>query len=114
MAVDVQDPEQRRLWELVAHGLEHVPDTTRRLIGNAHPPGGFYFFGATDQRRPDAGADPLVVRAIFEVIEERELQRVRAVDEARGLADSPRVIPAWCELPIEAVLAVLGDWCTRL
>lgn len=114
MAVDVQDPDRRRLWELVAHGLEHVPGTTRHLIGRAGEPGGFYFFAAVDKRRPDAGADPLAVRATFEVIEELEPDWVLAVEGARGLADTPAVLAAWCGLPIEAVLAVLGDWRTRL
>jgi hypothetical protein len=115
MAIDPDvDPERRRLWELVAHGMERVPSTTRRLIGRAYESGGFYFFGAVDERRPDRGADPLAVRAVFEVIEELEPGWVQAVEEARGLADAPAVLAAWCGLPIEAVLAVLGNWRTRL
>ena len=33
------EPERQRLWELVAHGIEHVPSTTRLLIGNTDCPG---------------------------------------------------------------------------
>lgn len=114
MAIDTHEPERRRMWELVAHGLERVPYTTRRLIGRTHAPGGLYFFAACDERRPDRGADPLAVRALCEVIEELEPGWVGAVEEARALADSPAVIAAWCALPIEAVLAILGDWRSRL
>ncbi len=115
MAIDPDvEPERRRLWELVAHGIERVPATTRLLIGNTHPPGGFYFFAAVDEGRPDAGADPLAVRAVFEVLEEMEPGWVRAVKDARRLAESPEVMAAWSEVPIEAVLAVLGNWRTRL
>ena len=114
MAIDAHEPERRRLWELVAHGLEHVPYTTRRLIGRSYKSGGFYFFAASDERRPDRGADPLAVRALSEVIEELKPGWVRAVEEARTFADKPAVIAAWCALPIEAVLAILEDWRTRL
>lgn len=54
------------------------------------------------------------MRALSEVIEELEPEWVRAVEEARALADKPAVLAAWCDLPIEAVLAVVGDWRTRL
>ncbi len=112
MAIDPDvEPERRRLWELVAHGIERVPATTRPLIGNTHPTtSGFYFFAATKAR----GADSLAVRAVSEVLEELEPGWVRAVKDARRLADSPEVIAAWSEVPIEAVLAVLGNWRTRL
>ncbi len=111
MAVDVQDADRRRLWELVAHGIERVPYATRLLIGRRYKETrGFYFFGATKER----DADPLAVRAVAEVIAEMEPDWVRAVDDARSLADAPEVIAAWCEVPIEAVLAVIGNWRTRL
>lgn len=111
MAIDPEaGPERRRLWELVAHGMERVPSTTRWLIGNTHPPGGFYFFGAAKER----DADPLAVRAAAEVIAEMEPDWVRDVEDARRLADSPEVLAAWCGLPIEAVLAIVGNWRTRL
>ena len=111
MAVDTQHPERRRLWELVAHGLEHVPHTTRLLIGRTAPgTAGFYFFAAAEER----DAEPLAVRAVAEVIAEMEPEWVQAVEDARGLADSPDVLAAWCELPIEAVLAIIGNWRTRL
>jgi hypothetical protein len=109
------EPGRRRLWELVAHGMERVPEFSRRLLGTIAPQTtGYYFFGPEDERRPDLGADPLAVRAAAEVIEEMEPAWGAAVEDARRLADSPRVIAAWSGVPIEAVLAVLGDWRTRL
>lgn len=104
------EAERRRLWELAAHDIERVPDMTRRLIGRSYSPGGCYFFWAADESK----ADPLAVRAVAEVVSEMEPDWVQAVEDARKLADSPDVLAAWCELPIEAVLAVLGDWRTRL
>lgn len=102
---DVWLPERRRLWELVAHGIERVPGTTRRLIGRAYSTVGFCFFAAAKE----CAADPLAVRAVFEVLEELEPDWVRAVEDARRLADSPEVLAAWCGLPIEAVLAILEN-----
>lgn len=111
MAIDPNvDPERRRLWELVAHGIERVPSATCRLLGNTHPPGGFYFFGAAKAR----DADPLAVRALTEVIAEMEPDWVRDVEDARALADLPEVLAAWSEVPMEAVLAIIGNWRTRL
>ena len=96
-------PERVRLYELVAHGLEHVPRRTRRLTGHALR-GGFVFLRPRDAREPDA----LAVRATSEVLEELEPEWIAAVEDARRFADSPEVITAWCGVPVEAVLAVLG------
>lgn len=105
------ETERRCLWELVAHGMQHMPSTTRRLIGCTHPESaGFFFFGANKERN----ADPLAVRAASTVLEEMEPSWIRAVDEARALADSPQVLAAWSELPVEVVLAATGNWRTRL
>lgn len=112
MAIDPEvESERRRLWELVAHGMEYVPSTMRRLIGHTHPnTTGFYFFGP----HKTGGCEPLAVNAVAKVIGERESEWVAAVEDARGIADDPRVLAAWAEVPIEAVLAILEDWRTRL
>lgn len=112
MAIDPEaDPERRRLWELVAYGMRHVPQTTRRLIGNAHPDTtGFYFFGPHKSR----GGAPLAVNAAAKVIVDLEPEWVSAIAAARLVADDPRVIAAWSEVPIEAVLAALENWRARL
>ena len=112
MAIDPNvEPERRRLWELVAHGMEHVPYTTRVLLGNTHPDStGFYFFAP---HRTDGG-EPLAVNAVAKVIAELEPGWVSAIEDARLVADDPRVIAAWSEVPIEAVLAVLENWRVRL
>ena len=112
MAIDPEvESERRRLWELVAHGMEHVPWMTRRLIGNTTPETtGFYFFGPGECR----GGDPLAVNAAAKVIADLEPEWVSAIADARLVADDPRVIAAWSEVPIEAVQAVLGNWRARL
>lgn len=109
LAIDPQiAPERRRVWEMVAHGMQHVPEEARRLCGTSGPKGtGFIFFGPEGPEiveRP--GADPLAVRAIVEVIEELAPDWVEAVEQARFVADAPEVIAAWSEVPIEAVFAV--------
>lgn len=110
MAVVPQiEPARRRLWELVAHGMEYVPERVRRVLCNPGPPAdGLFFFGLGGPEiveRP--GADPLAIRAASEVIAAMEPAWVEAVEEARRMSDYPRVMAAWCELPLEAVLAVL-------
>ena len=50
---------------------------------------------------------PTAVRAIGCVIEEMEPSWIEAVEEARRYADDPRVMVAWCELPLQAVMAAL-------
>lgn len=105
------EPERRRMWELVAQGMERVPWTTRQLIGTTTPETtGFYFFGPGSGR----GADPLAVNAIAKVIAELEPEWILDIVDARLVADDPRIIAAWSGVPIEVVLAVLGDWRTRL
>ena len=112
MAIDPDaGPERRRLWELVAHGIERVHQTTRRLISRTDPHlDGFFFFGATSDR----DADPLAVNAAAKVIAELEPEWVSAIEGARLVADDLRVISAWSEVPIEAVQAVLKNWRVRL
>ena len=39
---------------------------------------------------------------------------MRAVEDVRALADLPEVLAAWSEAPMEAVLAIIGNWRTRL
>lgn len=104
------DAERRRLWELVARGLEYVPREAQRLAGPAYKTGGFVFL----RPRRAADANVLAVRAVSKVLEELEPGWIAAVEDARRLADSPAVLAAWCEVPIEAVLAITGDWRTRL
>lgn len=117
MAVDPQiEPERRRVWEMVAAGMECVPRPARRRLG--YSPAqlkGFIFFGPEGPHkvyRP--GASRLAARSISEVIEEMEPSWAAAVEQARYVGDDPAVLAAWSEIPIEAVLAVLEDWQTRL
>jgi hypothetical protein len=112
MAIDPDvEPERRRLWELVAHGMECVPSTTRRLIGTTTPETtGFYFFAPCPKRGPE----PLAVNAAAKVIAELEPEWVLDIVDARLVADDERVIAAWSGVPIEAVMAVLGNWRARL
>ena len=48
----------------------------------------------------------LALAALRRVLAEMEPDWVLDVVEARHLADDPRVIAAWCELPPEVVFAV--------
>ena len=59
-----------------------------------------------------ATSDPVrvpaaILLAIRSVVEEMEPGWVAVVDGARRYADDPRVLAAWCEMPVQAVMACL-------
>lgn len=56
---------------------------------------------------------PETVAAIRSVIAEMEPSWVAAVAEARRYADCPRVMAAWCEIPLQAVIACLEILCEQ-
>ncbi len=85
------DPERRRLWELVAHGLA-LGDFEGRFV-------------CLSSRAP-AHVEPRVLDALELVLWAMEPGWVRAVEEARRLADCPRVVAAFAGVPLEAALAL--------
>jgi len=105
-------PVRARLYELAAHGLACVPQSTQRLLAREYTPGrgDFVFFVP----RSSAEASPLLVRAVGEVLREMEPGWISAVQEVRGSTDGPDDIAFWSKVPIEAVLAVAGDRHDRL
>ena len=54
-----------------------------------------------------AEVPPATVAAIRSAIEEMEPGWVAAVAEALRYADDPRIMAAWCEIPLQAVIACL-------
>jgi hypothetical protein len=97
----------KRARELEAHG--YYLWTPRLLRGFFGPVRGkmaedrFFMYRA---EAPDDVPAP-TIRAVRCVIEEMEPPWVEAVAEARHYADDARVIAAWCEIPVQAVLAAL-------
>lgn len=88
--------EARRARELEAQGYR----AGARLPQEC----GFFFMYACEA----AGEVPTqTVAAIRSVVAEMEPSWVAAVAEARRYADCPRVVAAWCEIPVQAVVACL-------
>ncbi len=112
LAVDPDvHPTRRRMWELVAKALadDRVSARRRELRSGLYPnlhPSGMFFFGPRNERQ--AGTpDPLAVEALGAMLPEMAPEWILDVMDARQLAGDARVIAAWCELPLEVVLAAL-------
>jgi hypothetical protein len=88
--------EARRALELEACGYR---------TGAPLPCGGAMFFMYV--AAPPDEAQPLRVAAIASVIGRMEPGWVAAVAEVRRYADCPRVMAAWCEIPVLAATAAL-------
>jgi len=98
-------PRTRGARELEAHG--YYLWTPRLLRGFFGPVRGKMAEDRFFMYRAEAPDDvpALTIRAVRCVIEEMEPPWVEAV--ARRYADCPRVIAAWCEIPVQAVLSAL-------
>ena len=109
LVVDCDLPEApRRARELEAHGyFRWLPRPVRERLSRPlieEPNRGFVFYRYEHPREVPDGT----VWAIRSVIEEMEPSWVAAVAEARRYADDPRVVAAWCEIPLQAVMAAVG------
>lgn len=105
--------EVKRARELEARG--YYLWTPRRLKGFTGPVLGKMAEDRVFMYRAEQPEDvpAHTVRAICSVIEEMEPSWVEAVAEARRYADDVRVLSAWCEIPIQAVLASLDVLTVR-
>ena len=111
MAIQEGIPDTRvRLYELAAHGLGHIPMSEQLRLAKPYEDTDFMLFVP----RNYSEANALIVRAVSEVFQEMEPGWVSAVEKARESTDDPDSIAFWSKVPIEAVLAVLGNWRTRL
>ena len=83
-------PERRRLWEMVAHGF---------ALGASTEPHHYLF-------APCEGWEvaPEILRALRLVAWAME-PRWWELAQRRRVSDNPRVIAAWCGVPLEVVLA---------
>jgi hypothetical protein len=95
------------MWELVAHGLfrgvafrqKELRSKQFAFLG-LH---GILFKGASMREK----ADPLAVEVLRAVLPETEPDWILDVVKAKRVGDAPRLIAAWCELPVEVVRAAL-------
>ena len=93
----------------VQAGLSHTRRRARELEGHGYylkPPlwGRKLCFAASVEEHVDYGT----VRALQRVVEDMEPSWVSAVKDACRIANDPRVIAAWCELPLQIVVAALA------
>lgn len=108
---------ERRAREVEAHGYYRRSHAfLHRVFGGRRQSDdkgeGVFLFSPTSGWSPPAYS----VAAIAAVVEEMEPKWVAAVAEARRDADDLRVVAAWCELPLHAVMgcaralgAAIGD-----
>lgn len=94
----------------VQSGLPHVRKRAREIEGEGYyrrPPlwGRKLCFAAITEEQVDYGT----VRAIRRVVEDMEPSWISAVKEACRIGNDPRVIAAWCELPLQIVVAILAQ-----
>lgn len=89
--------EARRARELEAQGYRTGAPLPLRACGRF-----FMYAYETAGEIP-----PETVAAIRSVVTEMEPSWVAAVAEAMRYADCPRVMAAWCEIPLQAVIACL-------
>lgn len=89
-------------------GLPHVRRRAREMEGHGYyrrPPyaGRKFCFAAASEEHVDFGT----VRALRRVVQEMEPSWVEAVRDATRMSNETRWIADWCELPIQAVIAIL-------
>ena len=114
MAVDPDLEQARwRMYEMVAHGLQRVSRPARRLLRGAESlsmasPGEEEFFFLVPGSV--AHTDLLAVKALSLVLAEMEPGWIEEVEASRRYAEHPEVLAAWCGVPVEAALVVLGNW----
>lgn len=89
----------KRARELEARG--YLRD--RRILRQHPRPRRIFMYSAETPEK----ALRITVAALRAVVAEMEPEWVAAVAEARRYADDPRVMAAWCEIPVQAVLASL-------
>ena len=89
--------EARRAREMEIRGY--------RTGGAVMPPGRVRFFMYACETPSEV--PPQSVAAIRAVVADMEPSWVASVAEARRYADCPRVVAAWCEIPLQAVMACL-------
>lgn len=96
-------PVRRRAREVEAHGYyRRSHGFLRRLFAGRRQSfsDGLGLFGETAHWSPPAYS----VAAVAAVVAEMEPEWVVAVAEARRFADDLRLVAAWCELPLAAVM----------
>lgn len=89
-------------------GLPHASERAREIEGHGYdrrPPraGRKFCLAAYSEEHVDWGT----VRALRPVIEGMEPEWVVSVKDACRISGNERVIAAWCELPLQAVVAIL-------
>ena len=111
MAIQEGLPRARgRLYELAAHGLRRIP--LSRQLRLARPYKNTHFLLHVPRNHLEA--NPLVVEAVAEVLEGMEPEWASTVQRGCVSEDDPDAGAFWTRVPIEAVLAVMGDRRTRL
>lgn len=93
----------------IQKGLSHIQRRARELEGYGYyrrPPmwGRKLCFAAKSEEQVDYGT----VRAIRRVIGDMEPSWVEDVKDACRMFNDTRLIADWCELPVQAVLAILS------
>lgn len=99
-----------RLYELAAHGLQRIPFSRQLRLARLYKDTHFLLHIPRNQLEANA----LLVAAVAGVLDGMEPGWVAAVEGARGSRDDPDAVAFWSRVPIEAVLAVIGDRRTRL
>lgn len=99
------DDVQWRAREIEAHGyFRWIPRTERkRMAKSVKDGGGFMLF----KHETPESVTPGAAYAIGSVIERMEPEWVKDVADAKRLADDARLIAAWVELPLQAVMGAL-------
>lgn len=85
----------RRARELEGHGYRRRPPSTGRK----------FCFAAHSVEDVDWGT----VRALRGVLDEMEPAWIAEIQDACRISNEPRLIAAWCELPLQIVIAALLD-----
>lgn len=93
----------------IQNGLPHARKRARELEGHGYyrrPPlwGRKCCFAARTEEQVDYGT----IRALRNTVEEMEPAWIEAVKDACRIGNEPRIIAAWCELPLQVVVAVLA------
>lgn len=94
----------------IQSGLSHADRRAREMEGHGYylrPPlrGRKCCFSSASEEQVDYGT----IRALRRVVGKMEPSWVQSVTEACSISNNSRVIAAWCELPLQAVVAILAD-----
>jgi hypothetical protein len=94
----------------IQSGLSYAGKRARELEGHGYyqrPPmwGRKLCMSARTEEQVDYGT----IRALRRVVDDMEPGWVDAVKDACRIANDPRIIAAWCELPLQVVVAILAQ-----